>query len=610
MLRKEIRRISSNCKIKMPRYTNFLFLLPCVIISGFTTYQVYKGEFSGTPWENGSLKASQYLLHGNRHNPALVRHEGGIVARAGLRNVNNISKNLYIQDVVMLPEDEVVLLIQMTLPLSSVNFGNIFPPKSTLRCVFADQFGAPVKGIDYLRGRVVIRCPLGDPNWVDFRLKAGRHTTIALTGSDDNILPISARTVSRRPVKWNSLVYENIVQSDEYGDDLILFAKGINRRRGNNAKPRNLRCVFNSTVETAVTVSAQEIFRCKQPEKRLRPALLGAKVTLRSIRKNNRFPFPSVAYYHPDHIFPILRKESRKLKLCACTMVFNGAKFLKEWIVYHSHLGVEKFIIYDNNSDDNLEEIIKFMADSGYNMWRHPWPWAKTQEAGFAHCALQARDSCHWVMFTDIDEFIFSPLWLKQLRPNSTFNALGLLLMNKTKTTQMINSNSSASGGPRVGQVSINCRNFGPSYLKSHPPQGVTQGYTCRENLEQRHKSIVLLDALSPSLLNVIHHFELKPGYKTIRLASSEAVINHYKYQAWIEFKAKFRRRVSAYVADWKESKNPLSQDRAPGLGSEAIEPAGWESKFCQVNDTALREFTSKVFRVTTGSIPVMQWQL
>jgi hypothetical protein len=178
------------------------------------------------------------------------------------------------------------------------------------------------------------------------------------------------------------------------------------------------------------------------------------------------------------------------------------------------------------------------------------------------------------------------------------------------KTTQMINSTSSSSGSPIIGQVSINCRNFGPSYLKSHPPQGVTQGYTCRQNFELRHKSIVLLDALSPSLLNAIHHFKLKSGYKTIRLASSEAVINHYKYQAWSEFKVKFRRRVSAYVADWKESKNPSSQDRAPGLGNEAIEPAGWESMFCQVNDTALREFTNRVFTVTTGPISVMQWQL
>lgn len=141
-------------------------------------------------------------------------------------------------------------------------------------------------------------------------------------------------------------------------------------------------------VEIAATLSAQEIFRCKQPEKRLRPALVGAKVTLTTIRKSKRFQLPLIAYDYLDDIFPILQKDSRKLQLCVCTMVFNGAKFLKEWIVYHSHLGVEKFIIYDNINDDNLEEIVESMAASGYNGWRHPWPSNKTEEAGFAHCAL------------------------------------------------------------------------------------------------------------------------------------------------------------------------------------------------------------------------------
>lgn len=568
--------------------------------------------FSVALLENTSLRASLYLQYGGQQNAALPSHEEGTLARTSVRHINNISKNLYVQDVLLLPEDDVVLLIPLPWSGRSVNSIYIFPPKSGIRCVFSDQLSVPVKAIDYLQGRAAIRCRLGDPNWVDFLSKAGAIGTIALTSSDDNILspflPFSAKTVSSRPVKWNSLVYESSVQSDAYGDDLILFAKGINRRQGINTKPRNLRCLFNNTLETAVTVTAQEVFRCKQPEKRLRHALVGAKVTLRSVRKSNRLQLPSVAYYNPNHVIPNFKKESRKFQICACTMVFNVAKFLKEWIVYHSHLGVEQFFIYDNNSDDNLEEIINSMADSSsYNVKRHPWPWVKTQEAGFAHCALQARESCHWVMFTDVDEFVFAPRWLNQT-PNSTSNALGLLLVNKT--TQMINSTSSLSGSPIIGQVSIYCRNFGPSNLKSHPPQGVTQGYTCREKLEQRHKSIVLLDALSPSLRNAIHHFELKPGYKTMRLTFSEAVINHYKYQAWSEFKAKFRRRVSAYVADWKNSKNPSSQDRVPGLGNEAVEPPGWEKKFCELNDTALREFTRRVFSVTKGPISVMKWQL
>jgi hypothetical protein len=96
--------------------------------------------------ENRSLRAFLNLLYGSRHNAALSKNEGGIVARTNLRNINNIGKNLYIQDIVLLSEDEVVLLIQMPLPLSSVNSIDIFPAKSRLRCVLSDQFRTPVKG--------------------------------------------------------------------------------------------------------------------------------------------------------------------------------------------------------------------------------------------------------------------------------------------------------------------------------------------------------------------------------------------------------------------------------------------------------------------------------
>ena len=75
-----------------------------------------------------------------------------------------------------------------------------------------------MKGIDYLQRRVSIRCWLGDPNWVEFRLKAGGSTTIMLTSSDGNIyypyFPLLVNTV-----KWNSLVYEISVESDEYDNE-------------------------------------------------------------------------------------------------------------------------------------------------------------------------------------------------------------------------------------------------------------------------------------------------------------------------------------------------------------------------------------------------------
>lgn len=88
-------------------------------------------------------------------------------------------------------------------------------------------------------------------------------------------------------------------------------------------------------------------------------------------------------------------------------------------------------------------------------------------------------------------------------------------------------------------------------------------------------------------------------------LPQSIAVINHYKYQVWEAFRSKFYRRVATYVADWKNSQNEGSRDRAPGLGTEAIEPPDWRLQFCEVWDTGLRDFVlANLGDISTGVLP------
>ncbi|XP_057838889.2 glycosyltransferase family 92 protein RCOM_0530710 [Cryptomeria japonica] len=527
---------------------------------------------------------------------------------ASQRQVEQNHGFLLIQDVVLLP-DEVLLLV----PLSSQKFR--FKDKESLQCSFEDNFYTQLKGIEYLdraQGVAAVRCqaPGQDVQW--------SAKSVALVDNIHN--PVVTETMKvnavfmnySQPIEWHHMVYESFIT----GKDIVLFAKGINHKQGLNVATKDLRCIFNGTIETTVTVSAQEVFRCQHPEEDVLYQLYGSKITL-SVHGN---PIPSVIYYDmpPSYHRPlryahIRTTESKKMKLCACTMVFNVAKFIREWVMYNSHLGVEHFFLYDNNSEDNLEQILE-SGLSGYNVSRYPWPWAKTQEAGFSHCALMAREKCQWMMYTDVDEFVFSHSWLnKQVGPevegiqavksNSKALTAGALL-NMVMSLSSQRKKPSRISESHIGQVSFKCRNFGPSGLTEHPDRGVTQGYTCRERQEKRFKSILLLEAASPSLLNIIHRFQLKKGYKTLYVKSSMAVINHYKYQAWSEFKVKFKRRVSAYVVDWSESKNPTSQDRTPGLSNKAIQPRDWEHRFCEVNDTSLKDFAIRVFSLVSARSP------
>lgn len=378
--------------------------------------------------------------------------------------------------------------------------------------------------------------------------------------------------------KWDSLVYEALIDRD---NTTVVFVKGLNLRPEKLSNASRFECVYGwdfrrpkFLLRSQVISMAQEIVRCKTPL-----SVLGAPQRVNipikaSIRVKGRGTLHSIAR-------PGLRSKpqpgppERKLhEMCICTMLRNQARFLREWVMYHAQVGVQSWYIYDNNSDDDIEDVMESLVQAGFNISRHVWPWIKTQEAGFAHCALRARESCEWVGFIDVDEFFYSPLRL---------------------SLHDVISNQSGSGN-NVAEIRTSCYSFGPSGLKHLPPQGVMVGYTCRLGAPERHKSIVKPEALNSTLVNVVHHFHLSEGFRYVNADRGVLVINHYKYQVWEVFKEKFYRRVATYVADWQNEQNVGSKDRAPGLGTRAVEPPDWSSRFCEVTDTGLRNLVLQKF--------------
>ncbi|KAH7373762.1 hypothetical protein KP509_17G073700 [Ceratopteris richardii] len=597
---------------------------------------------------------------------------------------------LKIQDIVLLPED-VLLLVQRQGHHSnnSSRRSLSLPPKEQLTCLFDRRRSTPVRGVDYCRNGALVRCsPPQDfltANGVTTGLanvNKASHPNASLSISEvkrlrnvellHNSVTIARLAKAPMAVKtWNRLVFEIWVTEE----DVVLFAKGINLKRGRDVNPAELSCVFGADddtaffpIETEVSISSQEVFRCAHPPLQHRQRLMGTPVTLRW----GPTLIPSVAYYedirkaerlkYPMQALPYMKED-----ICACTMVFNVAKFLAEWSTFHQHIGVEKFIFYDNNSEDGLEEALAWLRERQFQVTRYPWPWPKTQEAGFSHCVLAAKHSsaCDWVLFADVDEFLFpaaylppagrmTPLrqlitdvenrarhkrkgsWIPKFQPTGKRQNPAILLHQRQTVhgddlavrlhgrandhllqAQEAATLSSEIPSPshvhdyeaRIGQISFKCRDFGASNLTHHPARGVTQGYVCRNKQELRHKSLVKVGAVHADLQNVVHHFHLLQGFSTVTENPTKAVINHYKYQAWPEFRRKFRRRVSAYVADWKEQRNMNSRDRTPGLGVDDIKPKGWETSFCEVTDKALRDYCSQIFAVNESS-RMLSWQL
>ncbi|XP_038885720.1 glycosyltransferase family 92 protein RCOM_0530710-like isoform X1 [Benincasa hispida] len=386
--------------------------------------------------------------------------------------------------------------------------------------------------------------------------------------------------------RWDYLVYEALIDRD---NTTVVFVKGLGLRAERTSNASKFECVYGwdfrkvkFLLRSEVMSIAQEIARCRTPLSLLSNLNRTHDSIKVSIRVKGGGTLNSIAR-------PLLPSGSttphrKPHEMCICTMLRNQAQFLKEWIIYHAHLGVRRWFIYDNNSDDDIEDVIASIFSVKHNISRHIWPWIKTQEAGFAHCALRARDSCKWVGFIDVDEFFYLP------------NGLPLLdvLRNQAKNAS-------------VGEIRVSCHSFGPSGLTRMPPQGVMVGYTCRKASAERHKSIVNPEVLNSTLINVVHHFHLRDGFHYMNLERSEMVINHYKYQVWEVFKEKFHRRVATYVADWQEEQNVGSKDRAPGLGTKAVKPEDWSSRFCEINDTGLRDLVLQ--NLTNQRTHLLPWQ-
>lgn len=443
---------------------------------------------------------------------------------------------------------------------------------------------------EYTDNRLIVRCPLPPVN-ISSLIGLKRRGSVL-----DTVIDTVLDTRSDPTHSWENLAYEAVLD----GNTALVFVKGISHRQGKESDPTQFSCHFGLgdfesdakyMLTTRAVTAAQEVVRCVLPR-----SMVTHPEKARGVRTTVSFRTPRVHGRTHRVVVPSVAKIStsernrnvEKHELCACTMLWNQAHSIREWITYHSWLGVEKWFIYDNNSDDEIKDVIKDLDFEGYNVSRHVWPWIKTQEAGFSHCAIRARAECNWVSFMDVDEFYYFPY--NNGFPNQ--GSLRTLVSNHTRS-------------PSIGEIRTSCHSFGPSGLTTRPEKGVTVGYTCRLQSPERHKSIIRPDALDTTLMNVVHHFHLRKEFTYMDLPQNVAVVNHYKYQVWEVFRAKFYRRVATYVADWRDNQNEGSRDRAPGLGTEAIEPPDWRLQFCEVWDTGLRDFVlANLADVTTGVLP------
>lgn len=92
--------------------------------------------------------------------------------------------------------------------------------------------------------------------------------------------------------------------------------------------------------------------------------------------------------------------------LTACLTFKDSASYIEEWIRFHLKVGFDHFYLYDNDSSDDSQAVIRPFVTRGQATY-HKWPGAGQQREMFQHCLDTYRESARWIAFIDDDEFLF-----------------------------------------------------------------------------------------------------------------------------------------------------------------------------------------------------------
>lgn len=99
----------------------------------------------------------------------------------------------------------------------------------------------------------------------------------------------------------------------------------------------------------------------------------------------------------------------------------NEARYLREWIEFHRIVGVTKFHLYQNRSEDDYMSVLKSYISDGI-VELIEWPIEPVvQIPAHQDCIARYRGQDIWMAFINCDEFLYSPKYSTVLEALDTF---------------------------------------------------------------------------------------------------------------------------------------------------------------------------------------------
>lgn len=221
-------------------------------------------------------------------------------------------------------------------------------------------------------------------------------------------------------------------------------------------------------------------------------------------------------------------EEWTKNKLSFVAIIKNEAPYIIEWIEFHKLVGVGKFYIYDNESTDEIRNILKpYILDN--TVVYHWFPGKERQLAAYEDAIKRYKNKTKYMGFIDLDEFVI---------PVNRENLVDTL-------EKILKQDNHAAG------IGMNWRIYGSSYYEKMPDGLVLENYKLRardEFIANKHIKTICNPRLVTSFPNP-HHPIYQEGFYNIgedgeridgpynRAGTAEKIrVNHYFTKSKIEY--------------------------------------------------------------------------
>ncbi len=247
--------------------------------------------------------------------------------------------------------------------------------------------------------------------------------------------------------------------------------------------------------------------------------------------------------YARAHMSRLIIQEKNKAfdhELAIVGIAKNEGQYIKEWLDYHLLVGVTKFYIYDNESTDNIQEVLKpYIANEIVHYVKYP---GKARQLPAYNDAIEKhRDLCRHMAFIDLDEFILP------IEENGNIAHLVNNILSQTK---------SAAG------LGINWSIFGSSGVENHETGFVCERFTKRgekQHWGNRHIKTICNPRLVKTYVSA--HF---PIYKLGAFSINESGTRLY---AWYNKPVSWNFiRINHYIVkskeEWQKKMNRGLADR------------------------------------------------